>query len=353
MTRYPRGITQTPAGWRITVRRGGVLYQRRFPPATPIEDVAAELAKAKARHFAGRVPASGTFAADIARYLTDYFAGHAGHDERERHLQLWRDALGADRARATVTRDEISRILTAWRAGGLAAETCNKRRTALLALYHALDGKGGSNPVREIAKFRAPDPLPRGLPYKKIETALRHLPICKTRARLAVMAYTGIRHGQLMKLTADSWDRRTHVLTVPGTGKGRGTKPYALPLSSAAESALKLLDRLDGWGTFSWAPMARMWKVAAKKAKLPASSVPYDLRHSFGTLIFQMTGDLKTTKELLGHSSLRTTERYMLAAVPLRSRMAVDKAFGRMTVPTSVAKKKDNASNLRGRAIVR
>lgn len=325
--RLPRGITQVTAGWRITLRRHGTRYQRRFPPSTPLADVEAELATLRQRIGAGKSQPVGTFAADVTRYLTDYYAGAAGLEERTRHLELWKVVFG-DQPRRDITRDDVSRVLTGWRAAGLAADTCNKRRTALLALYHALDGKGASNPVREIPKFRPPDPLPRGLPYQKIARALKALPICKTRARLAVMAYTGIRHGQLMKLTPDGWDRARHVLMVPGTTKGRGTKPYVLPLSGAAEAALKLLDRLDGWGTFSWAPMARMWKRAAKVAKLPATSVPYDLRHSFGTLIFQKTGDLKTTKELLGHSSLRTTERYMLAAVPLRSQMAIKTAFG-------------------------
>jgi hypothetical protein len=153
-------------------------------------------------------------------------------------------------------------VLHGWRAAGLAAETCNKRRTALLALFHALDGRGGSNPVRQAPKFRAPDPLPRGLAYDQIEKALAQLPRCKTTARLTLMAYTGMRPGQIMRLTPDDWDHRLHMITVPGTAKGRGTKAYVIPLSSQARAALKEFDALDAWGAFTWAPMARMWKEA-------------------------------------------------------------------------------------------
>lgn len=317
-------MTKHAEGWRISVRVHGRLFQRRFKPSTPQADVETALSTARARWRAGRQEApSGSLAADVTRYLTDYFAGRPGHAERKRHLELWTAALGAETPRSTVTRDDIARVLNGWRAGELAADTCNKRRTALLALYHALDGKGASNPVREIPKFRPPAPLPRGIPYALIARALAKLPKCKTRARLTVLAYTGIRPGQLMRLTPDDWDRRQHALTVPGTTKGRGTKPYVIPLSSHAHKALQALERWDAWGPFTSAPMARMWKAAAVKAKLPAWAVPYDLRHSFGTAIYQATGDLHAARKLLGHSSLTMTERYTLAAVPSQQRAAV------------------------------
>ena len=55
--------------------------------------------------------------------------------------------------------------------------------------------------------------------------------------------------------------------------------------------------------------------------------VPYDMRHSFGTEVYRSTGDLKVTKEMMGHSTMRMTERYTLAAVPERQRHAVRAAF--------------------------
>lgn len=324
----PRGITHSAKGWRISLGPGGSLFRKRYKPSVPLETVIADLEKFRKTMPAGQqTEPIGTLAGDVARYLRDYMAGKPGKAERERHLNLWVAALGPDTWRTTITRDDIARILNGWKASGLAADTCNKRRTALLALYHALDGKGAGNPVREIPKFRPPDPLPRGLAYHLIEKALGKLPRCKTKARLMVMAYTGLRPGQIMALKPDAWDTRRTLLLVPGTGKGRGTKPYVLPLSDRATEALTLLDELDAWGAFTWAPMARMWKDAATKAKLPPGTVPYDLRHSFGTAIYLKTGDLKATKALLGHSSLRMTERYTLAAVPTRQRQAVAAAF--------------------------
>lgn len=361
--RFPKGITWTTAGWRIGLRIKGRLRQKRFKPSYTLEQVEEKLPEFRKKWkatkpdgaAANEVPES--FRGDVRRYLTDHFTGHPGFAERKRQLGLWTAALQVavsaedpDFLRTAVTTDHIARVLNAWRAAGLAADTCNKRRTALLALYHALDGKAGSNPVRAVPKFRPPDPLPRGVSYALIEKALEQFPICKTRARLAVMAYTGVRQGQLMTLQPADWDHRRHVLTVPGTSKGRGTKPYVLPLSQAATDALKEFDGLEAWGRFTWAPMARMWKeawIAATtgqtrielrgKCKGLSAPVPYDLRHSFGTEVYRKTGDLKVTKELLGHSTIKMTERYMLAAVPERRQQAIRTAFQGRKLPVKVA----------------
>jgi hypothetical protein len=95
-TRLPRGVTKGPAGWRISVRVGDRLFQKRFKPSTSQETVEEELSKARKRWRAGRaesVETPSTLAGDVTDYLEHYFAGRAGLKERTRHLQLWIDAL--------------------------------------------------------------------------------------------------------------------------------------------------------------------------------------------------------------------------------------------------------------------
>ena len=63
--------------------------------------------------------------------------------------------------------------------------------------------------------------------------------------------------------------------------------------------------------------MAKMFHVAVAKAKLTELEplVPYDLRHSFGTEAYRLTGDIKAVGAALGQKTLRMTERYVQAAV--------------------------------------
>ena len=179
------------------------------------------------------------------------------------------------------------------------------------------------------------DPEPRGLPYDTVEAILDAMPDCgqaakgtardnasKTKARLAVMAYTGLPPVGIMRLRPKDvrWD--SGCVFVMGRRKGKRTKGMTLPLTSRALDALRRFDELDCWGRYSTSSAWKSFQRACAKLGLTGLR-PYDLRHSFGSAVYAITGDARATQQLLAHASPKMTERYTLSAVPEHLRIAV------------------------------
>ena len=332
--RISDGVYRDQWGFSASVRGGGQRAEKRFPPGTSLKAIKAwrdetRVSLRKAAHLATR----GTFANDSARYLLAVGAMPTFR-QRRRDIQLWIEAFG-QRRRASITTPEIDALLSRWLGEGLAASTVKHRRTALLHLWHRLDGTDAANPVRRSLVPVEPEPEPRGLPYSTVHRILDAMPdqgqaikgqardtASKTKIRFALMAYTGFSPTTIMRLRPHDvrWD--AGAVFVAGRRKGKGTKGQTIPLTSAGLAALRRFDALDCWGPFSTSSAWKSFQTACRRVGLSGLR-PYDLRHTFGTAVYAATGDLRATQQLLGHASRTTTDRYTLAAVPERLQVAV------------------------------
>jgi integrase len=290
------------------------LYSQTFPVTTPLDTIEAWRAQTKAVR-AVRPIGRGSFSADIRDYLKRVSAMPT-YGQRKQHLQLWLDALGAERPRGLITAAEIDEVMQGWLNAGTAPATVRKRRTALLACWNRLDGKDRPNPVRGSHAPPEPRPHARGLGYDRIRQVLAVMPASKTRARLAVMAWTGLPPSILQAITPADVNLKAKTLRVRPRRKGAGSDARVLTLLPQAVAALREFDRLNAYGKFTSAPMGVSFHRACRKLDPPLEDVKvYDLRHSFLTLLYRTTHDLATVARFGLHSSLSTTARYALGAV--------------------------------------
>ena len=327
-----RGIWQTRYGYRVMIRIRGKLHTERFPPIYTLD----RLRKWRDDHEKRHRPKKGqrgTFAADAEGYLLTVRTMSSFAD-RKRDIQNWIDVVG-DKPRWELTPELIRAQLSTWKAEGggidpktgkpipLANNTVNHRRTALSHLFTVLDGKNEYNPVREVPPFALPAPMKRGLPLAVVMRVLRKIHGPKTRARLEVLAWTGLRPSELMRLTPDLVDLRAGVALVP-TAKGGPPREIAFRL---AVPAWKKLLKADALGKFSVQSTRKSLHLACKAVGVPPFRV-YDLRHSFLSALRKSGADLSDVQAQAGHTDIALTRRYA-PTITNKLRAAVGRLGGR------------------------
>jgi integrase/recombinase XerC/integrase/recombinase XerD len=145
----------------------------------------------------------------------------------------------------------------------------------------------------------------------------------RDRAMLELAYSCGLRAEEVIGLDLDSADFDSERLRV----EGKGGKTRLVPIGEPAQAALRhYLDRgrhtLVGAGDENALLVSKSGKRLhpsdvrrrlqrwVREAAIAGGVSPHALRHSFATHLLEGGADLRTIQELLGHSSLSTTQVY-------------------------------------------
>jgi integrase/recombinase XerC len=158
-----------------------------------------------------------------------------------------------------------------------------------------------------------------------------HLMVKRDRAILEILYASGLRVSELTGLNLADIDRNELMLRV----RGKGNKERIVPYGGKAETALQAYEPLrdemlrkakgrgdheaiflNHFGTrLTQRSVARIVKKYARLANVNWDLHPHSLRHAFATHLLADGADLRAIQELLGHSSLSTTQRYTHATI--------------------------------------
>lgn len=195
-------------------------------------------------------------------------------------------------------------------------------------LRHALrEGRLQDNPAEGVPTPRVPKGLPRDLTVDEMFHLLDHiderdLAALRDRALLELLYAAGLRVGELTQLDRDDLVLSDGIVRV----LGKGNKERLVPFGSKAAKALRrwlegsqklrvksgetaIFLNLRG-GRLTDRSVRRILTRRLQEAAIYSRVSPHALRHSFATHLLGAGADLRAIQELLGHSSLSTTQRY-------------------------------------------
>ena len=260
----------------------------------------------------------------------------------------------------------------------LAKATVARKLAALRSFFKfcVRDGRLKQNPARLVATPKLPKRVPSVLTAEEINSFLdslvrqeaasaaekpklgernlhkrpgadddeSRLLVRRDRAILELLYASGLRVSELTGLDLADLDRREQMLRV----RGKGRKERIVPFGGKAEAALdaywpvrtELLRKArlsaDAPAVFlnyagrrlTQRSVGRIVKKYVRLANINWDLHPHSLRHAFATHLLADGADLRAIQELLGHSSLSTTQKYTHASI--RQLMEVyDKAHPR------------------------
>ncbi|QMV85236.1 site-specific tyrosine recombinase XerD [Corynebacterium hindlerae] len=252
----------------------------------------------------------------------------------QRYLS-WLDAAGI-RDLSAMTAQDLENYVADLRRGDpsvrrrpLAASSSGRALVVARGLHKfaVAEGKLAVDVAAEVSPPAAGKHLPDTLTVEQVAalidaTSRESVVGLRDRALLELLYGTGARISEITALTVDDVAAGEGMIQVTG----KGDKQRLVPFGSLAQQAVSeylvrgrpalskgkthalllnkrggALSRQSAWGII---------KDAAARAGLDVDISPHTLRHSFATHLLEGGADVRVVQELLGHSSVTTTQIY-------------------------------------------
>ena len=170
----------------------------------------------------------------------------------------------------------------------------------------------------DIARPIKREPLPKVLDREEVAAMIERTDNLKHRCLLMLLYGGGLRLREVLALLPTDIDSKRMVITVRRT---KGKKDRVVPLPERLLAPLRdyykahdpltwLFEGATVGEPYSARSLQQVVKQAAARAGVKRPVTAHMLRHSYATHLLEAGTDLRYVQEVLGHSSVKTTERY-------------------------------------------
>lgn len=250
------------------------------------------------------------------------------------HFAAWVEAEGL--STVSLAPSDVDDYVDSCRAAGEAVATTARRMAALRMFfsYAVVEDIRPDNPTALVDGVRVPTGVPKPLSEEDVAKLLAAVTgddatARRDRAMLEFLYATGARISEMCGLNLDDLDMRGRLVRL----FGKGSKERVVPFGRQALSTLEEYLARDGRELlvpYSWSKSddreavfltnrgrrmnrQKAWDVvkrAGAAVGLSDDLSPHSLRHSCATHMLEHGADLRIVQEMLGHSSISTTQIY-------------------------------------------
>jgi integrase/recombinase XerC len=144
----------------------------------------------------------------------------------------------------------------------------------------------------------------------------------RDRAIFELLYATGMRVSELSKLRFKDWNAQLGVMQIVGKGKKERPVFFGLAATTAMKQYLQKRHELTAGTDSEWiflnshgnrlteTRIRQILNQYLRRLAIQKHISPHSFRHSFATHLLNAGADLRWIQELLGHSSLSTTQKY-------------------------------------------
>jgi len=229
--------------------------------------------------------------------------------------------LGRVPAPAEIRREHIIQFGVSLK--GVAPLTLRRKYACLASLFGFLQDMGyvQANPAHRLPLPKVVQPVPVFLTEETTHQLIAAAGKPWQKALVILLLSTGIRRTEAATITLDDLDLEQRQLLI----RGKGGKERVVPLAEQAVEAIQeylkcrvktnsrhLFVSANGGHSIQGRIVNRMLNRILRRAGMEGQGItPHKLRHTFATHLIRRGADIRTVQELLGHSDIQTTARYL------------------------------------------
>jgi len=206
---------------------------------------------------------------------------------------------------------------------GMKPLTIRRKYGCLSSFFGFLQDMGHchGNPARRLPLPKVSKNLPVVLSPEQVQQLLAAAQTPDRRLLVLLLLSTGLRRSEAAAITLDQVDLEHRQLRV----RGKGNKERLVPLTAEVVEAIQqhlasreptackhlFISRVTG-EPLTGGGVYKVIRPSLKRAGLDGQGItPHKLRHTFATHLVRNGVDVRTVQELLGHSDLGTTAKYL------------------------------------------